>query len=96
MLTGLTRKELSDACGSCVWRWDTRVGAWRCDAIYYAVICKTLVERFGADFSDEVMKPAYVSWPKVELPKLRPEQIEALAAWSQAGRRRRMSKLIRL
>ena len=85
LLTGLTRKELPDACGSCVWRWDTRVGAWRCDAIYYATICKVLVEQFGTNFSDEVMKPSVVSWPKVDLPKLRPEQTEALAAWSQAG-----------
>ena len=85
MVAGLTRKELPDASDSCVWRWDTRVGAWRCDAIYYAVICKAIVERFGANFSDEVMKPAVVSWPKVDLPKLRPEQTEALTAWSQAG-----------
>jgi len=85
LLTGLTHKELPDTCGSCVWRWDARVGAWRCDAIYYAEICKVLVERFGTDFSDEVMKPAVVSWPKVDLPKLRLEQTEALAAWSQAG-----------
>ncbi len=85
LLTGLTRKELPDACASCVWRWDTRVGIWRCDAIYYATICKVLVERFGTNFSDEVMKPAVVSWPKIDLPKLRPEQTEALAAWSQAG-----------
>jgi len=85
LLTGLTRKELPDACASCVWRWDTRVGIWRCDAIYYATICKVLVERFGTNFSDEVMKPVVVSWPKVDLPKLRPEQTEALAAWSQAG-----------
>lgn len=51
---------------------------WRCDAIYYAAICRALLERFGAYFSDEVMKPAVVSWPKVNLPKLRPEQTEAL------------------
>jgi len=85
LLTGLARRELPDAYSSCIWRWDTRVGAWRCDAIYYAAICKVLVEQFGTDFSDEVMKPAGISWPKVELPKLRPEQAEALTAWSQAG-----------
>ncbi len=85
MLTGPTREDLSDTCGSCVWRWDNRVGAWRCDAIHYAAICKALLERFGADFSDEVMKPVCVSWPRVDLPKLRPEQTEALAAWNQAG-----------
>lgn len=83
--TGLTRKELPDPCGLCIWRWDTHVGAWRCDAIYYAAICKALAERFGTDFFDEVMKPAVVSWPKIDLPKLRPEQTESLAAWSQAG-----------
>jgi superfamily II DNA or RNA helicase len=31
------------------------------------------------------MKPAGISLPKVILPKLRPEQTEALAAWSRAG-----------
>jgi len=85
LLTGVTRKELPDICSPCAWRWDSRVGAWRCDAIYYAVICKTLLEQFGADFSDEVMKPAVVFWPKVNLPKLRPEQKEALSVWCQAG-----------
>jgi len=85
LLTGLTGKELPDACGSSDWRSDTRVGAWRCDAIYYTAIRRALVEQFGADFSDEVMKPTDVSWPKIELPKLRPEQTEALAAWSRAG-----------
>jgi len=85
LLTGLNRNQSPETCDSCVWRWDTRVGAWRCDAIHYATICKAIIERFGVDFSDEVMKPACVSWPKVELPKLRPEQTEALAAWSRAG-----------
>ncbi len=85
LLTGLTRNQLPNASGSCMWKWDTRVGVWRCNAIYYAAIYKALLERFGADFSDEVMKPACVSWPKVNLPKLRPEQNEALAVWNQSG-----------
>lgn len=38
LLTGPTRNQLPETCGSYVWRWDTRVGAWRCDAIYYAAI----------------------------------------------------------
>ncbi len=84
LLTGPARNQLSETSGSCVWRWDTRVSTWRCDAIYYAAIRKALVEPFGTYFFDNVMKPACVSWPKVELPKLRPEQTEALAAWSQA------------
>jgi superfamily II DNA or RNA helicase len=31
------------------------------------------------------MEPTGISWPKIDLPKLRSEQAEALAAWSQAG-----------
>jgi len=84
LVTGPARNQLPETSGSCIWRWDTRVGAWRCDAIYYAAIRKALAERFGAYFSDNVMKPACISWSKVNLPRLRPEQTEALAAWSQA------------
>ena len=84
LLTNVVRKELPDIVASSVWRWDSRVGAWRCDAIHYAAIRKSLVERFGAHFSDNVMEPACISFSKVDLPRLRPEQTEALAAWSQA------------
>ena len=85
LLTGPTRNQLSKPDGSCIWNWDTRVGTWRCDAIYYSAIFKILSERFGGNFSDEVMKPQTISFPKVNLPKLRPEQTEALTAWRQAG-----------
>jgi len=54
---------------------------------YYAVIRKALFERFRTRFSDKVMKSACISWPKVDLPKLRREQTDALRAWSQAGYR---------
>lgn len=87
LLTNVVRKELPDIAASSVWRWDSRVGAWRCDAIHYAAIRKALVERFGAHFSDNVMEPACISWSKVNLPRLRPEQTEALAAWNQADSR---------
>jgi len=85
LLTNVVRKELPDVVGSSVWRWDSRVGAWRCDAIHYAAIRKALVERFVAHFSDNVMEPACISWSKIDLPKLRTEQAEAISAWSQAG-----------
>jgi len=87
LLTNVVRKELPDIAASSVWRWDSRVGAWRCDAIHYAAIRKFLVERFAAHFSDNVMEPACISWSKVDLPRLRPEQTEALAAWNQADSR---------
>jgi superfamily II DNA or RNA helicase len=85
LLTGLSRAQLPKANGSDVWNWDARVGAWRCDAIHYSTISKTFVERFGASFSDNVMKPVAVSFPKIDLPTARIEQAEALVAWTQAN-----------
>ena len=87
LLTNVVRKELPDIVASSVWRWDSRVGAWRCDAIHYAAIRKAILERFGAHFSDNVMEPACISWSKIDLPRLRPEQTKALAAWNQADSR---------
>lgn len=85
LLTGLARRQLPGACGSCVWRWDTRVGAWRCDAIHYASIKQGLVQI--SSFCDEVMKPVSVNWPKIDLPKLRAEQTGALDGWMKFGYR---------
>ncbi|MBN1818742.1 MAG: DEAD/DEAH box helicase [Sedimentisphaerales bacterium] len=87
MLTGLPHSHVPEPEDSCIWRWDTRVGAWRCDAIHYAETRTTLCELFGPRFSDEVMKPEVISFAKVELPKLRPEQTEALTAWHRADYR---------
>lgn len=87
LLTGPQPRELCDAPENSVWKWDGRVGAWRCDAIHYAVITDALRRRFGAGFCDELPTPVRVSWPKMDLPESRPEQKEALAAWVQAGRR---------
>ena len=70
-----------------IWKWDPRVGAWRCEAIHYQTMHTSLSRRFGACFQDEVQRPVRVSWPKVDLPELRPEQKEALDAWVKAGRR---------
>ncbi len=87
LLTGLERKELPNVPGSSVWMWDARVGAWRCDAIHYPSILGVLNRRFASCLQDDMPQPARVSWPKVELPRPRPEQAEALAAWVRAGHR---------
>ena len=70
-----------------VWTWDGRVGAWRCDAIHYARVRRALCSPSGGGFRDGVPRPARVSWPKVDLPQLYPEQLEAVRAWTDAGRR---------
>ncbi|MBP7052811.1 MAG: DEAD/DEAH box helicase family protein [Phycisphaerae bacterium] len=87
LLTGPQPQDLSVASGSGVWKWDARVGAWRCDAIHYATMRVALSRRFGSRFRDEVPAPARVSWPKRDLPEPRAEQREALVAWVRAGRR---------
>lgn len=87
LLTGLERQELPTAPGLSAWMYDTRVGAWRCDAIHYSSIRTVLNQQFMSSFHDHVPQPVRVSWAKVDLPKLRPEQAEALSAWKQAGHR---------
>ena len=86
VLSGVSAQELSTAGGglSC-FKWDARVGAWRTEAIHYPCVCGQLAGLYGARFVDTVMKPIFVSWPRVELPALRPEQTDAVAAWRRSG-----------
>jgi superfamily II DNA or RNA helicase len=84
LLAGIERGKLPEVSGPSVWAWDDRVAALRCDAIHYTAVRGALAGQFGLSFSDEVPKPCCVYWPKVKLPKLRPNQIEALEAWSKA------------
>ncbi|HEX41427.1 MAG TPA: DEAD/DEAH box helicase, partial [Phycisphaerales bacterium] len=69
------------------WQWDDRIGAWRCEAMAYGRVVEVLRGRFGAAMRDEVPTPQRVAWPSVNLPALRAEQVAALDAWEQAGRR---------
>jgi len=86
---------LPTVAGLSAWKWDARVGAWRCDAIAYRAVRAALKARFAPSFLDDVPQPVRVCWSKVELARhadgglarLRPEQTEALTAWRQAGRR---------
>jgi len=86
LLDALDGEQVRALFGRDAWAWDGRVGAWRSDAIHYAAVRRALRERFGRGWQDEVPGPPPVRWPKVDLPPLRPEQQEALAAWRAAGR----------
>jgi superfamily II DNA or RNA helicase len=87
LLKGPSYADLPNIAGASVWRWDDRVDAFRCDAIHYADMRQALNGEFGAYFCDYVAKPVDITWAKIALPKLRPEQSEALQAWIQTGRR---------
>jgi superfamily II DNA or RNA helicase len=84
LLAGVGCEQLPEIFGPSVWAWDSRVGALRCDAIHYAEVREALAGQFGPSLSDKVPNPCGVHLPKVKLPKLRPNQIEALEAWFEA------------
>lgn len=77
------RADLEDATflRSQDWTWDPRVNAWRRFAINYRDVRKQLRESFKICFVDAVAAPARVNWPAVDLPTLRNDQAQALAAW---------------
>jgi len=87
LLTGAEHKESPLVGETGVWTWDNRVDACRCDAIHYRDVDAALQEQFGGTYQDEVPQPVRVSWPRMQLPALRPEQTEAVTAWQNAGRR---------
>jgi superfamily II DNA or RNA helicase len=66
------------------WTWDVRVNAWRRFAIDYRDVRKELRERWAAGFGDAVAAPARVNWPAINLPPLRDDQAQALAAWRES------------
>jgi superfamily II DNA or RNA helicase len=67
------------------WSWDSRAGVWRCDALHYAEVADRL-RRAGADWRDDVPQWHKIQWPQAQLPTLRPEQEDAVAAWRKVGR----------
>jgi len=85
LLSGVGPDEVPGVPGPHVWTWDNRVGALRCDAIHYAKIHNALQSQFGPSLSDEVPEHVRVRLATISLPKLRPNQIQALEAWSAAG-----------
>jgi superfamily II DNA or RNA helicase len=87
VLTGGAEEEAAALLRQGPWAWDTRVSAWRCDAMHYREVRETLGARFGERLQDELPKPHRVNWPQVSLPPPRREQQEALEAWRAAGGR---------
>jgi superfamily II DNA or RNA helicase len=85
VLQGMSPAAVRQVFGPGPWVWDRRVGTWRCDAIEYVSVRRSLQES-GCSFADAVPQWSRVRWPKVDLNPLRPEQSAALAAWKTTGR----------
>jgi len=80
MLEGMVRAEVQRTFDAPVWVWDSRVNAWRCDALQYDQVRRRLTGLQIAA-ADTVPQWRPIHWPHVRLPELRAEQREALAAW---------------
>lgn len=63
--------------------WDGRTGQWRCHARHYSEVRRAL----SGQVHDTLPPPRAVRWSRVELPRLRRDQLDALAAWEEVGRR---------
>jgi len=83
LLDGWTRGNSPSSGNHNPWKWDSRVDCWRCDAIYYQQVKRELSQIPG--ILDDVMEPVSVNWPNVDMPKLRPEQNQALDGWRNFG-----------
>src|SRR3990172_680823 len=85
VLEGMPRGSAPAVFHSIPWVWDRRVSAWRCDAVEY-VTARDGLRSCGCRFEDEVPDWQPVSWPRVEIHRLRPEQEAAAAAWTRTER----------
>ena len=81
LLYGVDPEEMSSMFSPGLWAWDSRVAAWRCEAIHYRDILATLQRGVGGRLRDDVPCPPAVKWGEIDLPALRPEQQHALTAW---------------
>jgi superfamily II DNA or RNA helicase len=85
ILAGLTARERHAALQAGNWSWDPRVDAWRADSLNYPVLREQLRNgRFR--LNDQVPGWQRVKWPSVDLPELRPDQVQAVQAWKQSLR----------
>ncbi|MGE5191625.1 MAG: DEAD/DEAH box helicase family protein [Deltaproteobacteria bacterium] len=85
VLEGYERAGVPELGAGVEWVWDSRVRGWRCDAISYSAL-RDDPRLKSARIADAVPAWRRITWPGVELRKLRPDQQKAVACWNQTGR----------
>ena len=85
VLSGVTATRLRRLFPAGPFVWDSRSGAWRCDAVHYVKVAARL-RQAGSLGEDHVPEWQTVRWPRPQLPTLRPEQEDAVAAWRSPRR----------
>jgi superfamily II DNA or RNA helicase len=85
LLDGLERRTIEHSFNGIPWIWDPRTGIWRADAMNYAA-ARRASSAGRLYLSDTVPRWRTVRWPKMDLPPLRADQRQAVAAWQAAER----------
>lgn len=84
-LIGMPRERVMKVFPAGPFVWDSRAGAWRADAVHYCAVVEKLWQ-INALWEDKVRRWSPVRWSKPELVTLRPEQQDAVTAWSKHRR----------
>ncbi len=85
LLSGCNSVAIAKIFESDIWTWDSRVAAWRCDAIRYREVAARLqlkaswADVHAAEFPD-------VHWQSQNIHPLRPEQRQAIQKWLETRR----------
>src|SRR5947209_7047048 len=85
VLEGLAFADRPSFAAAGDWIWDSRVRAWRCDAIAYSAL-RADPAFIAAQIGDAVPDWRRIIWPKLQLRTLRPDQKRAVACWIDCGR----------
>ena len=82
ILEGVQRPQIETLYAGCShpFRWDPRVGAWRCEALYYRQL-RPRLRTFEGTIEDQVPRFADCYFPRCELVEPRREQQQAIEAW---------------
>ncbi len=85
LLVGMPRERVMKAFPAGPFVWDARAGVCRADAIHYRAVVEKL-RQINALWEDKVRSWSAVRWPNPDLVTLRPEQQDAVTAWSSHRR----------
>ncbi len=83
LLSGHDREQVESIFGSDLWTWDSRVAAWRCEAMHYRRVIMTLWELRvrNVRYQDQARRWTDVEWTENNIHPPRAEQQAAIESW---------------
>lgn len=86
VIQGVSGADLTAWFASDLWVFDSRIGAFRCDACHYVSVVRELRSQ-RLTLNDTIGTFREVPWRADDKTQLRPEQVDAVEAWVNAGQR---------